>query len=246
MLAGRSGRSSRSELVRRLKLLGRRGPVRARCVSGRRWLPVMKASHADVQHAAHHGDGIVRLLRSDPRIRIACRRSSSLERRPPLFARSPAPSATSRFHPATAEAPSRSSLASPFRRPPRDAFSSLSQLRNVNVRDPQILSELALRLIAGPDEMARLPAKLLGIRWPGPGHLNLSFPGYDRKRSMSPKTDHPARNPRPQSHPRGATGSRPTHRYRDPTRSSSQREKPRLFRLAGVRRTLRSPRSAVL
>ena len=44
-------------------------------------LPVMKASPADAEYAAHHGDGIVRLLCGDQRVRLAYRPSSSLAKK---------------------------------------------------------------------------------------------------------------------------------------------------------------------
>ena len=67
-----------------LDLLGQ-PRVRERPIRRRATLPVMKASPADAEHAAHHGDGIVRLLRGDQRVRLAYRPSSSLAKKTAAF-----------------------------------------------------------------------------------------------------------------------------------------------------------------
>ena len=50
-------------------------------------LPVVKPSPAHTQHAAHHGDGIVALLRGDQRVRLVYRPSSSLAKKTAAFRR---------------------------------------------------------------------------------------------------------------------------------------------------------------
>src|SRR5436190_12555596 len=50
-------------------------------------LPVVKPGAADLQHAAHHGDGIVPLLRSDKRVALAYRPSSSFAKKTAAFRR---------------------------------------------------------------------------------------------------------------------------------------------------------------
>ena len=44
-------------------------------------LPVIKPGAVDLQHAAHHGDGIARLLRGDERVALAYRPSSSFAKK---------------------------------------------------------------------------------------------------------------------------------------------------------------------
>src|SRR4051794_15301295 len=64
-------------LMDQLDLLGQprvtQSPIRRRAA-----LPVVKRRAIHPQHLAHHGDGIVRLLRGDERVRLAYRPSSSL------------------------------------------------------------------------------------------------------------------------------------------------------------------------
>lgn len=74
-------------------------------------LPPMKRRPVDPQDAAHHGDGIVRLLRGDQRVGLAYRPSSA--KKTALFARSPAPSANVTFSSRSRRSSPRSSLEVP-------------------------------------------------------------------------------------------------------------------------------------
>jgi len=61
--------------------------VLQRAVRRRPTLPVVKSGPAHPEHAAHHGDGKVRLLRSDERVHLAYRPSSSLAKKTAAFRR---------------------------------------------------------------------------------------------------------------------------------------------------------------
>ena len=139
-------------LVDLLDLLGQ-PRVAERPVRRRPALPVMKAGPADPEHAAHHGDGIVRLLRGDQRVRLAYRPSSSLAKKTAAFRKISRSIRNVAFSSRNRASSSRSSPDSPPGRSPREAFSSLSQLRNVTSEipsDPSPTSAAADRR-AGPD-----------------------------------------------------------------------------------------------
>src|SRR5215217_2475991 len=68
-----------------LDLLGQPGVAQGP-VGRRPPLPVMKAGAVDADHAAHHGDGKVRLLRGDERERLAYRPSLSFGKKTAAFA----------------------------------------------------------------------------------------------------------------------------------------------------------------
>ena len=130
-----------------LDLLGQ-PRVRERPIGRRPALPVMKAGPADLEHAAHHGDGIVRLLRGDQRVRLAYRPSSSLAKKTAAFRKISRSIRSFAF-----SSRSRCKLLALIAREPARALTTrglllLEPMAQRDVGDTQLLRQLPLRLIA--------------------------------------------------------------------------------------------------
>src|SRR5580698_5598310 len=102
----------------------------------------MKPGPAHLQHPTHHGDGIVRLLRGDQRVALVYRPSSSLAKKTAAFRKISRSIRNVAFSSRNRWSCSRSSPESPPGRSPREAFSSLSQLRNVTSEIPSDFANL--------------------------------------------------------------------------------------------------------
>ena len=165
-------------IVDLLDLLGQ-PRIRERPIRRRATLPVMKASPADAQHAAHHSDGIVRLLRGDQRVRLAYRPSSSLAKKTAAFRKISRSIRSFAFSSRSRASSSRSSPESPPGRSPRSAFSSFSQLRSVTSEIPNDLA--SLRCGWSPSRARRIASRRnsSGYGGRGSGHLHLTFPGLE-------------------------------------------------------------------
>src|SRR5205823_3967892 len=105
-------------------------------------LPIVEAGAVDLQHAAHHGDGIVDLLRGDKREHLAYRPSLSFAKKTAAFERISRSIRSFAFSSRNRCSSSRSSSLRPPGRSPRSAFSALSQFRNVTSEIPKSLASL--------------------------------------------------------------------------------------------------------
>src|SRR5919106_2452446 len=157
--------------------------VREGALGRRAALPVVKASAVDAEHAAHHGDGIVGLLRGDERERLAYRPSLSFAKKTAAFARISRSSRSIAFSSRSRRSSSRSSPLRPPGRSPRSALSCLIQLRNVTSEIPRSLanwrcglSPSRASLIASRRNSSGYGGLVLGTRTSLP-------PAYHRKRS---------------------------------------------------------------
>src|SRR5215207_6552310 len=107
-----------------------------------RWpaLPGIERGAVHSEHAAHDGDGIVGLLRSDKREQLAYRSSVSLAKKAAAFFRISRSIRSVWFSRRRRASSSRSSLLSPPRRSPASAAACLTQLRNDTSEIPRSLA----------------------------------------------------------------------------------------------------------
>src|SRR5919106_1593334 len=122
-----------------LDRLGQPG-VLERAIGRRPALPVVEAGAAHTEHTAHHGDGIVGLLRGDERQHLAYRPSLSFAKKTAAFERISRSIRSLAFSSRSRLSSSRSSWLRPPGRSPRSARSCLSQLRNVTSEIPRSLA----------------------------------------------------------------------------------------------------------
>src|SRR5918994_574285 len=111
-----------------------------RAIGRRPALPVMEAGAVHTEHATHHGDGIVGLLRGDEREHLAYRPSLSFAKKTAAFERISRSIRSLAFSSRNRCSSSRSSPLRPPGRSPRSARFCLSQLRNVTSEIPRSLA----------------------------------------------------------------------------------------------------------
>src|SRR5829696_6698170 len=150
-----------------------------------RWpaLPIVEAGAVDAEHAAHHGDGIVGLLRGDERERLAYRPSLSFAKKTAAFARISRSIRSFAFSSRSLCSSSRSSLLRPPGRSPRSARSCLIQLRNVTSEIPRSLASWRCGL--SPNKASLIASRRNSSGYGGPvlGTRTSLPPAYNRKRS---------------------------------------------------------------